>query len=94
MEEENLEKENVEKKKELEDTRKRKREEKEKEKEERKQEREAKKVKKMEEITKKKEEQKSCQCKAECGATYRTGPNWIGCESCEIFWVCPRCWKV
>lgn len=31
-------------------------------------------------------------CKAGCGRTCKTGPQWVGCESCPSFWVCSSCY--
>ena len=32
-------------------------------------------------------------CAAGCGKTCRTGPGWVGCEKCDLFWVCPDCYS-
>lgn len=32
-------------------------------------------------------------CKAGCGRHWVTGTEWIGCEYCDDYWVCPTCWK-
>jgi len=97
-EREKVEKEIILKEKELEkekkrDERKRKREEEEKKKQEREDlqaEKKAKKVKELEEKEKKKEENS---CKGDCGRVCRNGGSWMGCEFCDVFWVCPVCYR-
>ena len=86
-------------KEEKEKERKRKREERQKEKEKEAQEKEARKQlreqKKRERDLEKQcreEERLGRQCKAGCGAQWRTtGRGWTGCEYCDVFWVCPTC---
>ena len=42
----------------------------------------------------KEREQKTRECKAGCGKTCQTGPNWWDCEICQVFWMCPACYNV
>jgi len=72
--------------------RKRKIEHEEKEKEQRKKRRQEKRVEKEKEEEIVMEKRKACTCKGNCGMTCRTGPGWMGCEYCELFWICPRCY--
>ena len=53
--------------------------------------------KRQEKLRKEEEKQKrilSSTCVAKCGRTCRTGPGWVGCEKCDVFWVCPSCFSV
>jgi len=87
-------KEDAERKKIKEENRKRNREKDAKDKEERKRLR-LENNKKREEKRREKEESKlALTCKAGCGSTCRTGPQWVGCDYCEIYWVCPACYKI
>ena len=29
----------------------------------------------------------------ECNKKCLSGPGWVGCEVCEVFWVCPKCYS-
>jgi len=86
-------KENAEKALKKQEDRKRKREETKKKKAERKQLLEENKAKKEKGSEVKVQRKEINTCKAGCGMTCQTGPQWVGCEHCESFWVCPRCWK-
>ena len=32
-------------------------------------------------------------CKAKCMRKWRTGGDWVGCEYCDDYWVCPKCYR-
>jgi hypothetical protein len=53
----------------------------------------AKKAQKDEEREKKRRKKETNTCKAKCGRTCKTGPEWVGCSHCETFWVCPECYR-
>ena len=80
-------------KKNKEEDRKRKREETEKEKEERNRFREEKKAEKEKRLEKAQVERNGRTCKASCGHTCQTGPGWVGCDHCDVFWMCPQCYS-
>jgi len=48
---------------------------------------------KEDEANRKRKRQEANTCKGNCGKTCRVGRNWVGCEKCEEFWVCPFCSK-
>jgi len=77
-----------------EDDRKRKREENEKQKEENKKLREEKKAQKAIELEERQRKRSTNTCKAGCMRTCRIGGDWVGCEYCEDFWMCPTCYSV
>jgi len=79
-------------KKQKDDERKRKKEHKEEKKEQRKKQRQEERVEKEKRLEKVVEKRKALECKANCGRVCRTGPDWVGCEYCDMFWVCPICY--
>jgi hypothetical protein len=72
---------------------KRKAEEKEEEKNERKRRRLETKAAAAERLEKRIAQQEMKKCKANCGHHWVKGLGWTGCEHCDIYWVCPSCWK-
>jgi len=45
-------------------------------------------------LVEKRREQKTRECKAGCGGKCRIGADWMGCEYCDVFWMCPSCYCI
>lgn len=90
---ENDKKEKAIEKEKKENERKRKREEKERKKEEKAQLRDERAEKKAKLLEARARKRSANTCKAGCNQTCRIGCQWVGCESCEEFWMCPACYK-
>ena len=90
---ENDKKEKAIEKEKKENKRKRKREEKERKKEEKAQLRDERAEKKAKLLEARARKRSANTCKAGCNQTCRIGCQWVGCESCEEFWMCPACYK-
>lgn len=73
--------------------RKRKREEEERRKQLNLEERQKKRAKRAEELEKRAKEKERHTCKAGCLKTCRIGADWVGCDFCDDFWVCPVCFE-